>query len=463
MFRKIVPTYCPKYIIYGNCRVCINQSLTDIISAISVNIPVEETVTEDTYVNILKKNNKESSIKFITNSSQVDHNYLIDRALKYISEKFGKVGKDNVDTIKNDILNLTYYDGSMERWNITNIARKYKLSGKDVFIAMASHFECSQQTTEKMEEDFNNVCKDSDYAYFDWYNNRGIKNSFPKNIYNNLTPFILNMRRYEDRNGYSYEKIFYLIIRSIINKSIDNNYEKINEDEYHKSKNNKLHTVTNKEIESHNSHINYSEEQKELLNSYTLNKVPFSSNHRNSVLRDKNDEIWPYQMKEFYDKYVSSKLNECELLLGFDWYYGSIQLNHKIQMKDISVINMLIYGKTFITSLNDVERILSYVRINFDRENEIYQLDNYVITWKFLYSNNPKRYTISWNDENVDTIDFARKDIDKLYAAKYLIQLMNEVDPNLLNINNYLWISNWYTKNNLAIQTAHNATTIFFK
>lgn len=74
------------------------------------------------------------------------------------------------------------------------------------------------------------------------------------------------------------------------------------------------------------------------------------------------------------------------------------------------------------------------------------------------HSNDSKNYTIEWDQHNVNNIEFAQKDIDKLYVAKYLIQLMNEVEPNLLNFVNYSMICEWYVQNDLAIQTAHITT-----
>lgn len=81
--------------------------------------------------------------------------------------------------------------------------------------------------------------------------------------------------------------------------------------------------------------------------------------------------------------------------------------------------------------------------------NDDVQLDNYV--QQKIESNYAQRYKIEWNDDNIDELEYVKTDKDKLVAVKTLIQLMNEVDPKLLNRNNYYQIANWYKFNDYAI------------
>jgi len=115
---------------------------------------------------------------------------------------------------------------------------------------------------------------------------------------------------------------------------------------------------------------------------------------------------------------------------------------------------MLMFGKTNV-NYAFLERLLSYVRFKDGHHVDTYQLDNYLLQ-KYPYASEcNKRYDVIWKDDNISELKFAVSDYDKLYVAKNMIQLMNEVDPAVLNYHNYVVISEWYRINDWQIQTEH--------
>ncbi len=81
-----------------------------------------------------------------------------------------------------------------------------------------------------------------------------------------------------------------------------------------------------------------------------------------------------------------------------------------------------------------------------------FQLDNFVLRY-YINSMSDKRYEVSWREDNINDLKFARTDYEKMRVAKNLIQLMNEVEPQHLNFENYYQIAEWYRDNDLSIQT----------
>jgi hypothetical protein len=114
------------------------------------------------------------------------------------------------------------------------------------------------------------------------------------------------------------------------------------------------------------------------------------------------------------------------------------------------------FGKTKV-NFDFLERLFTFVR--FKESNYTFQLDNFVIDKsKYQFGNTARRYDVLWNDENIHELKFPVNDYEKLYVAKNIIQLMNEVNPEHLNYHNYLQICEWERTHNLSIQQAHIST-----
>jgi hypothetical protein len=180
-------------------------------------------------------------------------------------------------------------------------------------------------------------------------------------------------------------------------------------------------------------------------------------NHRQIPGNDKCS--WAYQMTEYYDKYVKDELTHISDTFDLDYSeddnHKQLKYNMIVDMKYVSMVNMLIFGKTNIT-FNFLERLLSYIR--YTENNYVYQLDNYQIT-KYVYGcgYNKKIYQIEWRHDNIHTLKFCQTDYEKLYAAKNLINLMNETDPSVLNYHNYVIVGNWIMANDMSIQSSYSA------
>jgi hypothetical protein len=259
------------------------------------------------------------------------------------------------------------------------------------------------------------------------------------------------MRRFNDRNSNTgYLKIIDLIAKHNSTTFVEYNspdevdptFNPVVDDKYIEFVNGKVDKVIDKN--------NY------LYRSIITEKRQMMYNHRNEY--ENRDKLWPYMMNQYYQKYVSTKLCHCDLTAAFCLRGGTLddeferlifEPNHKLPVSEFSMVNMLIYGKTNV-NFDSLSTLLSYVRIK--TEDMSIQLDNYVIV-QHMYSS--KRYDIKWNQDNIKELQFALNDRDKLDVAKYLIQLMNEVDPTLLNFNNYYQICCWYRLYDLPIQLIH--------
>ena len=190
----------------------------------------------------------------------------------------------------------------------------------------------------------------SNYAHFDYYESGKfrMKNSFPKDITDDKTPLVLNMRRYDDCGEIiGYHKIFKLIIKSIKNNNINTNFK-----EYIKvdtSNAQDKFTDLTLIIQSNNEIAEklLTNEQKERI---TRGQCCF--NHRLHNLH-----VWKYQMEPFYLSYIlpfinnENNRNKLELCYAFTNEYNSLSFNNRVKIQDVSVVNMVIYGKTKIKQI----------------------------------------------------------------------------------------------------------------
>ena len=142
-----------------------------------------------------------------------EHSALMNDALKGYPKEIQEI-------LRADILDLTHYHQyNLELWDITQFCLKYDVAPVDVFVALvadASPFGMgafafpktgNHGLAEKARADFqkklseNNGYFDRDwFIHFDYWNGIGVKTMFPKDI--NKHPMQVNIRRYNDRNGY---------------------------------------------------------------------------------------------------------------------------------------------------------------------------------------------------------------------------------------------------------------------
>jgi len=143
--------------------------------------------------------------------------------------------KEIQEILRADIMDLTHYHQyNLELWDITQLCLKYDVAPVDVFVALvadASPFGMgifsfpetgNHGLAEKASADFqkklseNNGYFDRDwFIHFDYWNGIGVKTTFPKDIHKH--PMQVNIRRYNDRNGYQgYHRIIQLFAKCLI-------------------------------------------------------------------------------------------------------------------------------------------------------------------------------------------------------------------------------------------------------
>lgn len=425
------------------------------------------------------------------------------------------ITESNGMQIYNDIRDNTYFERGIEDWNITQLVRKYKLNSVDVFSALVEnalpfnmgHFAYDINKVPKFTSEFAeklaaHAAKNEKYIHIDYWYGIGIKSSFPVDVYNNETPLKLAIRRYNERNdGLGFSRIIGMLNKAFDNRETSHNREQLTtEQSFDKlylteSKptlpyNPKYDTDENKHIEPNKPHAttlsteltsctsetslasivsNTWHSDTEYIWKYSMEeKRQCYFNHRDISYPDK-PATWVYMMREFYDKYIKDDTNR-------DTY---LSLAHLFQFRDntisgrryntelnldpnsencCSLVNMIIYGKVNI-NWHVLERLLPLIRVKFVSKLTVQsvQIDNYEITDISYPGLEGPVYKISWRDDNVaDELARPTTDLEKLWVAKALIRLMNEVPPELLNFNNYYHVCSWYHRNDLGIQTISN-------
>ena len=369
---------------------------------------------------------KNDYVKDVLNS----HAYHSSYSTNYINKYFENNTK-NEEIIKKDIMNNTFFDRCFEEWNITNLARKYQITGKEVFTAFVKNnkpfgmgnFD-NQLEKNKFEEieRYWNQRIDKGYVYVDYYNGIGVKNAFPVYIFE--SNFILNIRRYNDRNSFE-NNVFWKVL-DILNDKID----KV-----------KIGKLVLEDFKPYEEHVMIEETIKQGKNMFQ--EIPFEEgelkvqgyfNHRIFV-----ENVWDYmlfpenEIGEYY-QFVKKGIenNVFDLQNYFTIIKNKLVPLDNIKLENLSIVNCLIFGKTRIR-LEDVDKLMSLVRYHTDYS--IYYLDNYVVDFNKKYFKE-SNYFISIN-ATIDDLEFYNDDETKNNIAKYIVQIMNEVRPDLLNHHNY--------------------------
>jgi hypothetical protein len=467
MFRKSITYISPKYLKFGELVKVnvhnLHKELAKLLQFEPTTSHVTDIVQYDVLLKLFNETNRDiNRLNYIAENA-LQNALLIENSIKHISHRHN-VSNLSIDMLKKDLEDCTEFDANCEHWNITNLSRKYDISGKEVCMALVNNsmpygagmISFKPDVTIDEEYDIKTVENKSGYVYFDWFNGCGVKNSFPIDIQSDLTPFVLNMRRYNDRNYNSgYIKFLSLVLSKLDNPVTFVPYVKQDVEPTKKK------YVTSDDICKHNAlakttYLQLSGASKSFFPLWRMVTRSGEHDEYDKLISHKQnycnyrsrsfpfDDVTPYAMTKYYDMYVSNKLDHCELLNGFELGHMHCVPTHKLNVDDISMVNMLIYGKTNLICNDQLERLLSYVRVK--QTDCSIQLDNYVYVEKY------EGFDIEWNDENIDTIGFASSDKLKREVAKYLLQIMNEVDPVHLNHVNYALLVQWYTFNDLPIQ-----------
>jgi len=166
---------------------------------------------------------------------------------------------------------------------------------------------------------------------------------------------------------------------------------------------------------------------------------------------------WDYMTSELKTKHLANEpIQAWELACLFttDLHGRTLETSKSslIKFQDASIVNMLIFGKSNI-SREMVPPVLSLIRFGHI-SSLMTQLDNYVIDRSdHRYLSDP----ITWRDDNIhNELAFPQTDTQRMDVARALVHLMNETDPNELNMVNYYLIGEWIHINKKQIPALAN-------
>lgn len=371
-----------------------------------------------------------------------------------------KIISQSSDKLKSDIYKYTSFETNFEYWNITNLARKYNIDGRELFLTMT-------ENTKKYQDNWNDNNIDEEYKYFGYCENYGLKNQYPVNIYKSQTK--LNLRRYVDRSGINgYYKLINLFETKNQLYSLQNTDETIDENIDENTNENENKPI-NKMI--YNSNSNVAKIQIPSMNLDNM-KIDYSNQNLNNLSHEnpiypldinlndqynefnkylsegkKNkifdlDRYFTYVLRKKYYFKENDKLDESDL----ENYILTPLMN--IELENISIVNCIIFGESNIR-YSDVEKLLSLIR--FGNNLYSYTLDNFTISH---YSNH--YLTINSDDLKINSLNFCEYS-DMLECAKWLIQIMNQINPAQINHHNYhIIVSYCKYKDNIEEQNFNN-------
>ena len=406
MFRTVKPSVIPQFI-------KINEFTKYKVSILSKSCVADFSLPQGSF-----EGNTIDVNKFLTltprynNVSYLDvsKNKKLAHDINLIEQSISMLGTKHKDVIKEDILELSWFNNYFNYWNITNIARKYNLTSKNIIINLADKENIVQNEIFDLDQMFDLAINTHQmYVYINRFNNHNIINNFPVDMNNNDTPLNFNIKQYNAKN-------FDTGFNKIINMMLSNTpitYKKY-EPEFKLYTEDTNNFISQTAISEHNSK----------LSSYIFTKL---KNNDNNI-----DKTKIYKMQLFYDTYVKTKLNYCELLYWFD--YNTNITTKRSDDGNRSVVNALIYGKSCVLEPTDLDKILSYVLTS--KNNKQTQIDNYIV------KNNNE---ISWNDY-IDILQPAVSDQQKFDAITAIITLMDNVDPIQLNKVNYKMLNDYLKK-----------------
>lgn len=344
-------------------------------------------------------------------------NVYIDELLKVYNDKYCYIHKDNLKNVsiklKAEINKYTYFENSFEFWNITNLARKYNITGKDIFLSMTKDNEkFNKKWLEK--EVINN------YKIFDYCNNIAIKNSFSTDINKNET--VLNLRRYEDRNNFNgYKKLINMLEEKILeepnyNNLLLSNFNKVDVSKDEKKNNDII--IPSMDLKGKTlSYFNQNEEN--------VCKIKYHDEFYNMVINGKEKKI--FNLRNYFSyklrpNYGSLKMDKTDLN-----NYILTPKNDTI-LSDLSIINCIIFGEDNIR-FEDINKLMSLVRFKCNRYSRI--LDNFNITYY-----DSQTIIINGDDKKLNEMKFCEY-TNIVECCIWLIQIMNNINPKLINHHNY--------------------------
>lgn len=414
-------------------------------------------------------------------------NYVINDCISSMESCFKEHNTDS--QIINEILDHTYFERYFEEWNITDICRKYNISGRDVFVELCSnepsygddveeeeeeedaeeeeedaYFPCKKHNRKTLGELFDNTIQedktrykqDKEYVHFDYIiGSIGVKNNFPIDVFS--SPFVLQMRRFNSRNHYcGYYRLLQLFIRKI---KQGHTHEFTSITEQMKALNN-LKTKGQEQIEQTKEEkitesISYNNSVIDDMGN--IEHYEFSWNWRNryqdaiNKTAYKNIDPTVYDLKETYETYFKDAGLKLDLAYYFKLSEIQTMLNNVAtktriydtigfgcELNNISIINILLFSTSRVNyeSLNNLLEFVRLKPINEYCSNGV-QIDNYIV--KHRLTDNPKYSSVEFvkYDEYDMDLKFAKSLREKTTVARYFVTVAQEYPPETINMHNF--------------------------
>jgi hypothetical protein len=405
--------------------VTINTLVFDNFIKVKTNfkIPPNEFIFDTNLINL---NKSENSIR-LDDLKKLKLNQSINSLINYHTDKYSihhKVLSKISQELKSEIYTNTYFSEGFEKWIITNFVRKYVITGKELFLAMTKNNETYQNIwNEKM------INAQEESIYFDYCNGFGLKNTYPVDIYKTTTE--LNLRRYVDRNGFQgYNKLIELFEEKIKSQPInliplngDTNLTTDLANDITVDDNSSNTIIPSMDLKG--KEINYYNHNDKKIYILDTDKYVEFSEFINKGIENKIfnlDKYFNYALKPQYNYEPDCQLDRNNL----DNYVLTPHINTRLE--NISIANCIIFGESNIR-YSDVEKLLSLIR--FSSSYYTRTIDNFTIVYDLEQNIEPNVY-----DDKINQMEFC-KYADMLECAKWLIQIMNQINPNQINHHNY--------------------------
>lgn len=365
-----------------------------------------------------------------------------------------KVLCDSSDELKKELYDNTYFESNFEYWNITNFVRKYNIDGKTLFLTMVAD-------TKEYHNFWDENKHNGGYKYFDYCGSYGLKNNYPINIYKSQTQ--LNLRRYVDRSGITGYQNLIKLFEEKIKLPPNTNIEIVEPEEINKLTNKSTYNLNSNavqiqipslnleglEINYYNRNFNHFSDKKPIY-PLDINTDGIFDEFNKFLSEGKNNKI--FNLNKYFKYVLRKKYDYCDEdnkldKLNLEKFYVLTPM-FGIRLENISIVNCIIFGESNIR-YSDVEKLLSLIR--FGKEYYSYILDNFIINY---YSEH--RLSLITDNDKINSLEFC-KYYDMLECAKWLIQIMNQINPSQINHHNYHTIVSYCKfKDNIEEQYFNN-------
>jgi hypothetical protein len=178
---------------------------------------------------------------------------------------------------------------------------------------------------------------------------------------------------------------------------------------------------------SYNHRLNYDDKYKwePILEKYLLD-------HKLSCEKNMTDPNYDLLYRSRYSKEISFSKPFIKI-------YS--RNNQAIVMSDY-----LMYNKNYNIPFNMIDRYLPYCKIKVNN-NQDYQLDGWYYNSNGYANDNSPHYKINFDMSDYDTMELLKTEEEKRLAVRAMLQIMNESPLDMINLNNYYVISEWYSVN----------------